>query len=91
MKQILVIDDEVAIGQLLFNFLSRNGFEVGLELVSKARKLRLPIAEVPTIWLDRSHGTSRFQLLKWAPSYFRWFINCFGFRKFSNMNGDKSP
>ncbi len=28
MKQILVIDDEVAIGQLLFNFLSRNGFEV---------------------------------------------------------------
>jgi len=28
MKQILVIDDEVAIGQLLSNFLSRNGFEV---------------------------------------------------------------
>jgi two-component system response regulator HydG len=28
MKKILVIDDEGAIGQLLFNFLSRNGFEV---------------------------------------------------------------
>jgi dolichol-phosphate mannosyltransferase len=75
----------------LVNVESRNGFEVGLELVSKARKLRLPIAEVPTIWLDRNHGTSRFQLLRWAPSYFRWFVNCFGFRKFPNMNGVKSP
>lgn len=28
MKHILIIDDEVAIGQLLSNFLSRNGFEV---------------------------------------------------------------
>jgi glycosyltransferase involved in cell wall biosynthesis len=73
----------------MVNVESRNGFEVGLELVSKARKLRLPIAEVPTIWLDRSHGTSRFQLLKWAPKYFRWFVNCFCFWKLPYRDGVK--
>ena len=33
---------------------SRNGFEIGLELTAKARRLRLPVAEIPTIWLDRT-------------------------------------
>ncbi len=60
---------------------SRSGFEIGIELVSKAHRLRLPIAEVPTIWLDREKGDSRFQLVKWAPKYLRWFINCFGSRR----------
>jgi len=32
------------------------GFEVGIELVAKARRLRLPVAELPTIWLERGHG-----------------------------------
>jgi len=60
---------------------SRAGFEIGLELISKARHLRLPIAEVPTIWLDRTTGSSRFMLLKWAPKYLRWFFHCFGPRR----------
>ncbi len=41
---------------------SRAGFEIGLELVAKARRLRLPVAEIPTIWLDRDVGVSNFQL-----------------------------
>jgi len=57
---------------------SRSGFEIGLELVSKARRARLPIAEIPTIWLDRTIGGSSFLLTKWIPKYFRWFLNCFG-------------
>ena len=32
---------------------SRSGFEIGLELTAKARRLRRPVAEIPTIWLDR--------------------------------------
>ncbi len=32
---------------------SRDGFEIGLELTAKARRLRRPVAEIPTIWLDR--------------------------------------
>jgi glycosyltransferase involved in cell wall biosynthesis len=56
---------------------SRSGFEIGLELVSKAHRLGLPIAEIPTIWLDRTDGNSRFLLAKWAPKYLPWFFNCF--------------
>ena len=57
---------------------SRSGFEVGIELISKAHRRRLSIAEVPTIWLDRSRGKSNFQLTKWIPKYLKWFIYCFG-------------
>lgn len=56
---------------------SRNGFEIGIELVSKAHRLGQPIAEIPTIWLDRTDGDSRFLLTKWVPKYLRWFFNCF--------------
>ena len=41
---------------------SRSGFEIGLELTAKARRLRRPVAEVPTIWLDRTIGESNFDL-----------------------------
>jgi dolichol-phosphate mannosyltransferase len=54
------------------------GFEVGLELVAKARRRRRPVAEVPTIWLDRTFGVSNFQLKKWLPQYLRWYLYAFG-------------
>jgi glycosyltransferase involved in cell wall biosynthesis len=54
------------------------GFEVGLELVAKARRLRLPIAEVPTIWLDRTFGLSNFKIMQWLPRYLRWYRFAFG-------------
>jgi glycosyltransferase involved in cell wall biosynthesis len=57
---------------------SRGGFEIAIELVAKARRLRLPIAELPTIWLDRDLGISSFELQKWLPSYFAWYRFAFG-------------
>ena len=57
---------------------SEDGFEIGLELVAKARRLRLPIAEVPTIWLERDSGVSNFQIRKWLPKYFRWYALAYG-------------
>ena len=39
-----------------------HGFEIGLELIAKARRLRQPVAEIPTIWLDRQFGQSNFKL-----------------------------
>jgi hypothetical protein len=59
---------------------STSGFEVGLELVAKAKRLRLPVAEVPTIWLDRTHGTSSFQVAAWIPRYLHWYLLAFGRR-----------
>ncbi|HUY48015.1 MAG TPA: glycosyltransferase family 2 protein [Streptosporangiaceae bacterium] len=57
---------------------SRDGFEIGLELTAKARRLRLPIAEIPTIWLDRQEGISNFQVAAWLPKYLRWYRFAFG-------------
>jgi dolichol-phosphate mannosyltransferase len=57
---------------------SNGGFEVGLELVAKARRLRLPVAEIPTIWLERASGQSNFKLWDWLPHYLRWYAYAFG-------------
>jgi dolichol-phosphate mannosyltransferase len=57
---------------------SRSGFEIGLELTAKARRLRCPVAEVPTIWLDRTSGESNFRLAEWIPRYLRWYRFAFG-------------
>jgi glycosyltransferase involved in cell wall biosynthesis len=57
---------------------SRDGFEIGLELTAKARRLRLPVAEIPTIWLDREAGVSRFKLARWLPRYLRWYRFAYG-------------
>jgi len=57
---------------------SRHGFEIGLELTAKAKRLRLPVAEIPTIWLDRQAGMSKFKLAQWIPHYLRWWAFAFG-------------
>jgi glycosyltransferase involved in cell wall biosynthesis len=57
---------------------SRSGFEIGIELTAKARRLRRPVAEIPTIWLDRDFGDSNFKLKAWIPKYLRWYRFAFG-------------
>ena len=57
---------------------SRDGFEIGIELTAKAKRLGLPVAEIPTIWLDRQAGVSNFKVAKWIPGYLRWYRFAFG-------------
>ncbi len=57
---------------------SEAGFEIGIELVAKARRARLPVAEIPTIWLERHQGMSNFKLVSWLPHYLRWWRFAFG-------------
>ncbi len=57
---------------------SSAGFEIGIELVAKARRARLPVAELPTIWLERHQGVSNFKLMSWLPHYLRWWRFAFG-------------
>ncbi|MFI5487239.1 MULTISPECIES: glycosyltransferase family 2 protein [Micromonospora] len=59
---------------------SRTGFEIGLELTAKANRLRLPVAEIPTIWLDRPLGESHFDLGRFLPGYLRWYFFAYGRR-----------
>jgi dolichol-phosphate mannosyltransferase len=69
---------------------SRRGFEIGIELTAKARRLRLPVAELPTIWLDRSGGQSGFRLIPWLPAYARWYAFCFGRRLSPGALGERA-
>jgi len=59
---------------------SRSGFEIGLELTVKAKRLGLPIAELPTIWLERHTGVSNFKVWTWVPKYLFWYRHAFGRR-----------
>jgi dolichol-phosphate mannosyltransferase len=59
---------------------SRDGFEIGIELTAKAKRMRLPVAEIPTIWLDRQAGMSNFKVARWIPKYLRWYRFAFGSR-----------
>ena len=57
---------------------SDQGFEIGIELVAKARRLRLPVAELPTIWLQRRWGSSNFHVAAWIGRYLHWYRFAFG-------------
>jgi glycosyltransferase involved in cell wall biosynthesis len=60
---------------------SDKGFEIGIEMVAKARRFREPVAEIPTIWLDRAFGESNFKLMAWLSRYLHWYFFAFGPRK----------
>ena len=53
---------------------SSHGFEMGLELVAKAKRFGYLVSEIPTIWIERTQGISNFKLFKWAPRYLHWYF-----------------
>jgi dolichol-phosphate mannosyltransferase len=53
------------------------GFELGLELTVKAFLNGYRIAEIPSVWRDRTAGTSRFRVLHWLPHYLKWYFYAF--------------
>ncbi|HET9895597.1 MAG TPA: glycosyltransferase family 2 protein [Streptosporangiaceae bacterium] len=57
---------------------SADGFGVGIELTAKARRLRLPIAEIPTIGVDHLAEVPGLEIVRWIPAYLRWYRFCFG-------------
>lgn len=53
------------------------GFELGLELTVKAFLNGYRIAEIPSVWRDRTAGTSRFRVMHWLPHYLKWYFFAF--------------
>ena len=53
------------------------GFELGLELTVKAFLNGYRIAEIPSVWRDRTAGTSRFRIMHWLPHYLKWYFYAF--------------
>ena len=60
---------------------SNQGFEVALELVAKAYRNKNTIAEIPTIWMERKEGVSKFEVYNSLVPYLRWFVFAFFGRK----------
>ena len=61
-----------------FDVQSDGGFEIGMELTVKAHLAGLRIEEIPSVWTDRTDGTSRFRLVQWLPKYLRWYFLLLG-------------
>jgi len=53
---------------------SFQGFEIGIEILYKAYKLKRKIIEIPCIWSERKSGKSKFKVIKWFPCYLKWYI-----------------
>jgi dolichol-phosphate mannosyltransferase len=53
---------------------SKAGFEYSLELIAKAYSLGFKISEIPSTWIDRTSGKSKFKILEWLPSYIKWYF-----------------
>jgi len=56
---------------------TKEGFGYSIELLVKSHRLGWRIGEVPADWIERKNGQSRFQLVRWLPSYWRWFRYAF--------------
>lgn len=70
---------------------SNQGFEIGIEMVAKARRARLPVAELPTIWLDRAFGESNFTIMAWMMRYLHWYLYAFGPKRKLDGFSPQSP
>ena len=51
---------------------SNKGFTLSLELTAKAHRLGYKITEIPTIWVERDKGKSRFKLFAFILPYTKW-------------------
>jgi hypothetical protein len=69
---------------------SQAGFEIGLELVSKAFVGGYRIGEIPTTWRDRVAGASRFKVIEWMPHYLRWYRYAFRRRQTPQSVGSQT-
>jgi glycosyltransferase involved in cell wall biosynthesis len=53
---------------------STGGFEIAMEITAKAFRKKQKIGELPSTWRDRTAGEAQFKLMKWLPSYLRWYF-----------------
>ncbi len=55
-------------------FESGKGFTLSLEITAKAHRMGYKMVEVPSIWIERKVGQSRFKLLSFLPPYIKWLL-----------------
>ncbi len=55
-------------------FESKKGFTLSLEITAKAHRMNYKMIEIPSTWIERKVGQSRFKLLSFLPPYLKWLI-----------------
>ena len=50
------------------------GFDISMEITLKGYYAGFKIAEVPTVWRERTRGKSNFKMLKLFPNYFKLYL-----------------
>ena len=53
---------------------SEKGFTLSLEITAKAHRMGFKMVEIPSIWIERKVGESRFKLFSFLPPYIKWLI-----------------
>ena len=56
------------------NFESNIGFTLCFEITAKAHRLGSKIVEIPSIWIQRKQGESRFKIFSFLPPYIKWLF-----------------
>ena len=56
------------------NFESNRGFTLCFEITAKAHRLGSKIIEIPSIWIQRKQGESRFKIFSFLPPYIKWLF-----------------
>ena len=59
------------------NIESTQGFCIAMEITVKGFLRGESIAELPTVWRDRTDGESNFKLWSWLPQYIKWYLFVF--------------
>ena len=57
---------------------SNKGFTLSLELTAKAHRMGYKMIEIPTVWMERDKGKSRFKLFSFIMPYLKWFFYIIG-------------
>ena len=65
-----------------FTIESKKGFTYSIELLVKAHRSNFSIQEIPSIWIERTKGNSRFKVFSWLPTYIRWVLYAVNTRLF---------
>ena len=54
--------------------IKNSGFAISMEITLKMYFRGYKISEIPTCWKGRKEGKSKFQVLKIAPLYLKWYL-----------------